>query len=1153
MKSYLTTLFFLLFLFPGVREVNSQVIHKRSENRQYYFPDRAGDSLTALRVPLLKLPEGYRNRSLPATVDNSQNKYWPGIKDQYLFYTCQQYCGVAYVFSYEMNRLRDLPGSAWENGYPPHYTWNFMNHGDRFTGVDFLQSFEAIKQQGHMTSADYGIDTIVSTQGWISGYDKYYRGMSNHIRQVYAIKTNSTEGILTLKNYLADHLDGSATGGIACFTTDAATLYSMSVLPAGFPEAGKHVVLDWAPAPDHGLTVVGYNDSIRFDINHDGKYTNNLDITGDGIVDARDWEIGAFKLANSYGTGWEDNGYTYALYRSFALNYEEGGVWNNRVYVVEPDTVYHPLLAFRMKLDYNLRDRIRVLAGVSADTTARMPEHVMDFPFFNYQGGEHVMQGWDTIPGAKTIEFGLDVTQLLNMVPEGAKARFFLGIEERDFNRTGNGAIRQASFISYRNGVHEFAACSNDVSIEDNAVTLVSAVLPVDKPVVDITTASLPPYIPSQPWQLQLAATGGTAPYDWSFSETYARHPVQATMPQVTGTSMVNDNSLTRDTAVVLPFSFPFYGKKYDTVFINYFGFVTFESRHLPGYYTTDEVAMLRTSASVAPAFSQLFTYDPPKNDGIFLQSSPQSMIIRWKVTDAWYAATSTNDFALILYPDGRIEFRYGLMNNQGFTQSCYTGISKGDDHNSDLSTQWNANDLSGKSFSFIPHDFPPGLTLTPGGLLSCTMADSSVIYDVNVCVADAGKISASKVLVLASGLEIVAGVAGSDESRLENGKTQQLKLTVTNRGSQPVQNLLLKLRSPDSLLDIHDSVFTVASLQAAQSITLPSAFSFTLGQKLPDGWPVAVSIHARSGQRAWDKRAEFTVAAPDLVFEAPQVDDGYNQRLDPGEVADLVVSLKNLGGLAAKKLAMKLVPSDTMVTLLSAPSVTVDLLSPLDITVLRYQVRASRNVAQGTVTGMQLLLSDSLGILQSLAFTLPIGKKQVALVSLSASANSMKAMATVLDSLHVGYDSVRTLLFDHGQYASIFVTLGTGSSGWHTLTVAEGSLLVSYLQKSGNLYMEGYLTWYYSNNTPLHPWFRYTTANVPAYTYQGVSGVQSTFADSMNFNYSSPLNHAVFSFNPVAPAYVTLVNGGISPKNFEIAYDGSGYTKSAPYWGSMP
>jgi hypothetical protein len=268
-RSLFQYLFILLFTATSVYGQESQL---RSMIPVYPKTARIHDSISGVRLPLLQIPEIYRNRALPAVVDNSQNDYWPGIQDQYLFYTCQQYCGVAYVFGYEINYLRNQPGCYIENYYPAHYTWNFMNEGERYAGVNFLQSFEVLRQQGQMSSMDYGNDTSTSVLGWISGYDKYYHGMFNHLKQVSAIEVNSTAGINTLRNYLYDHLNGSSAGGIACFTTSSGTFVNMSVLPSGTPEGGKNVIQLWLADPVHGLTVVGYNDSIRYDINHDGQY-----------------------------------------------------------------------------------------------------------------------------------------------------------------------------------------------------------------------------------------------------------------------------------------------------------------------------------------------------------------------------------------------------------------------------------------------------------------------------------------------------------------------------------------------------------------------------------------------------------------------------------------------------------------------------------------------------------------------------------------------------------------------------------------------------------------------------------------------------------------------------------------------------------------
>ena len=416
----------------------------------------------------------------------------------------------------------------------------------------------------------------------------------------------------------------------------------------------------------------------------------------------------------------------------------------------------------------------------------------------------------------------------------------------------------------------------------------------------------------------------------------------------------------------------------------------------------------------------------------------------------------------MILYPDGRFEFRYGTMNNQGFLNTFYTGVSKGDDQNFNLETQWNANDVSGKSFLFIPPLMPSGLMLSGEGILSITQADSSQIYDLPVQVADAGKITDTKVLVLSSGLEIMHQLVTGTSNRLEFGQKAMLKLILTNIGLQAIQNLTLKITSVDSLLQVTDSLFTVALLQPGSQLTVPAAFSFGLKHVLPNDFVVRLALKAQSGRWMWQKEAQFPVAAPELVIDPPQVLDGDNNIIDPGEVADLVVNIKNIGAVIAHNMQITLIPPVPFITIQSNPLITLDHLDTFSSKDLHFQIKASRDVLAGSEVAMQIYLTDSSGAVQTHNFNLRIGTKPVALVNLATSQNSMLAMINAFDSLHVGYDMFNSLPFDYDRYASIFLILGTASSGAHVLTVSEGATLAVYLQKGGNLYMEGYYTWYY-------------------------------------------------------------------------------------------
>ena len=219
MKSSAFSCFLLLLLLSfGSNMAYSQVCCEPGKSTQYQVPATAYDTILASRIPALQLPDGYRTKSLPLAVDNSASIYFPGIYAQYLFFSCQQYSSITYLFTYEMNRLRNVSANHAETRYPAHYTWNFMNYGGQFIGVNFLQSFRALMQQGQMNRADYGYDTAMRYVGWISGYDKYERSFPNRVLEVSSIPVTTEDGILTLKHFLNDHLDGSATGGMAGFT-----------------------------------------------------------------------------------------------------------------------------------------------------------------------------------------------------------------------------------------------------------------------------------------------------------------------------------------------------------------------------------------------------------------------------------------------------------------------------------------------------------------------------------------------------------------------------------------------------------------------------------------------------------------------------------------------------------------------------------------------------------------------------------------------------------------------------------------------------------------------------------------------------------------------------------------------------------------------
>ena len=111
-----------------------------------------------------------RSIVLPPVVDNSVHPYMRSIFSQQGA-CCGQSASVGYNFTYEINRLRQLPSDTIINTYPDHFTWNFMNgtypyYGD---GVSYFHTFDILYAAGNPTEAVYGPIELDDQYYWMSG------------------------------------------------------------------------------------------------------------------------------------------------------------------------------------------------------------------------------------------------------------------------------------------------------------------------------------------------------------------------------------------------------------------------------------------------------------------------------------------------------------------------------------------------------------------------------------------------------------------------------------------------------------------------------------------------------------------------------------------------------------------------------------------------------------------------------------------------------------------------------------------------------------------------------------------------------------------------------------------------------------------------
>ncbi|MCB2218807.1 MAG: T9SS type A sorting domain-containing protein [Bacteroidetes bacterium] len=657
---------------------------------------------------------------LPDQINNATQPYFRPLYPQESI-ECGQYSGIAFNFCYEINYQRNLPANVPENQYPTHYTFNFMNGGWGWQGVSYHHSLEIARANGHPNIIDYGGNYENGPSMWMSGYEKYYHGMFNKVDNIYQIPVGTPEGLLVLKNWLHNHLDGSDVGGIASFYSSSP--WNPVTLPPGTPEGGKHVITGFVGPVGHAATITGYNDSIRFDYNQDGLFTNDIDINDDGIVDMRDWEIGGLLFTDSYinGLNWADSGFCYMMYKTLAERPENGGIWNHVVHVVKVQEDYAPLITMKAKVRHTCRNRIKISAGVASDPDAVYPEKILNFPIFNYQGGCQYMQGgWggDSI----SLELGLDITPLLSYIESGEMSRFFLLINEDDPDGWGSGELEFFSLIDYTNGQINYSDTQNYGPLVQNGLTLASVNATIDFNELDISTPNIPAALTGEPYEYQLEAQGGKPLYQWDLIRHYGQTHETFDFPTINGEALQFEDTIHATIPQKLDFDFPFYGKSYDSVYIHTDGFLMFDSQQYPWPYMHDEELMIRKSSSIAPFLNVYLYIKESAGNGIWYEGDETKAAFRWHMSSDKLQSNDV-EFAVFLYPSGEIEFYYGAQ--ELFVDHNWgAGISMGDDLNYALATISNQQKLPvNKKIKFNPSPLPNGMSLSEDGTLSITPA----------------------------------------------------------------------------------------------------------------------------------------------------------------------------------------------------------------------------------------------------------------------------------------------------------------------------------------------------------------------------------------------------------------------------------------------
>lgn len=338
--------------------------------------------------------------SLPASVDNSLNKWFPPVINQ-VGGSCAQASYIGYMFTYEVNRMLDRDGSLPQNRFSYLYTWNFINGGED-QGSFGLDGIQLALTNGIMPEHLFPSQTGVWAYRWASGFENYLEAIKYRAQRIETVDVTSPDGIENAKAYLAS-------GGLMTFSG-----YSSGWTIRRVDAEYKSIITSLPSSGSHAMTIVGYDDTVEVTLE-------------DGTA-----ATGAFIVCNTWGTGWGDNGRVYYPYHFF-LSDRAGSVLSHDMVKVEVE-VKDPSVVFRVGVECDSRNDLAFKMGVADGPAKNAPLHDYSAGIAHYAGGDYPMQGNGQ---SSTIEFAFDFSAALDRVEEMAEPKFFLTVQR---NRRGDKA-----------------------------------------------------------------------------------------------------------------------------------------------------------------------------------------------------------------------------------------------------------------------------------------------------------------------------------------------------------------------------------------------------------------------------------------------------------------------------------------------------------------------------------------------------------------------------------------------------------------------------------------------------------------------------------------------------------------------------------------
>lgn len=176
----------------------------------------------------------------------------------------------------------------------------------------------------------------------------------------------------------------------------------------------------------------------------------------------------------------------------------------------------------------------------------------------------------------------------------------------------------------------------------------------------------------------------------------------------------------------------------------------------------------------------------------------------------------------------------------------------------------------------------------------------------------------------------VVNDNTGNNNGMVDYSENVTMDVTMKNVGADPSAAITATITGSDAFIALTSSPsVNFGPIVNGESATVNEAFAFEVADFVENQHVAAFVIEATDGTETWTSNMMITLYAPELeIGEDVTIDDAAGNGdgiLDPGETANLLVSISNTGDSDVNDLFMTLISTDPLLTI---NDVTVELAS---------------------------------------------------------------------------------------------------------------------------------------------------------------------------------------------------------------------------------